>query len=133
MISLANAAVYQTPGFVNKSNDISSEVPISTDIQLDSTDENYPFWIFFIVIITIAAIYVQIKFLLKKRRIKKKKGLVPDFVEGALKNMEKAKDISKTPEEFDKLISELGLEEVKDKIIKNDENENKRRNFRKNK
>jgi len=32
-----------------------------------------PIWIVFIIVITIAAIYVQTKFLLKRRRIKKRK------------------------------------------------------------
>jgi len=125
LIGLIGATVYQTPGFVNESNDISSEVSISTDIQLDSTNKDSVAWIVFIVVIALIAIYAQIKFILKRRRIKKKKGLVPGLVKDALKNMEKAKDISKTPEEFNELVSELGLEEVIDKIEEKPKEEGK--------
>ena len=123
LIGLIGATVYSTPGFVGESNDTSSEVLVSEeseeiliDIQEDSKNKFKPIVIIFIVVITIIAIYVQIKFLLKRRRIKKRKGLVPSIVKDALENMDKAKDISKTPEEFNELVSELGLEEVIDKI-----------------
>ena len=116
LIGLVSATVYSTPGFINESNEISSEVSLTTNLDENLEDglknRFKPIVIVFIVVITLAAIYVQIRFLLKRRRTKKRKVLVPILVKDALKNMEKAKDISKTLEEFDGLVKELGLEEV---------------------
>lgn len=143
LISIVGAEIYSTPGFESISSEVSSDVFISTNLnesfEEDSTDNTFPYWLAFIIIVTAFAIYVQTKYLLKRKRERKikAKGLVPNFVKGALdemKNMEKPIEDLNVPEvevvnketkeeKFDNLINELGLEEVKDKIKGVDEDE----------
>ena len=64
-----SATIYQTPGYVNESENVTPEVPVPTDVQEDSTNEISTFWIFMIVIIFIILVYLVIK----KRVFKKRK------------------------------------------------------------
>ena len=137
LIGLVSATIYSTPGAVPEPNGFSSEVPISedmeedsTDIKIDLTNKKDIVWITFVVVIIIVGIFLIIRreIIIRKRK-KKSSGLVPKFVDDALKNMKEIEKVQQeenrkvkvsneeySDKELNDLIDESGLEELKDKI-----------------